>query len=77
MVSVERVLEYGKLETESLYSTAQHLKVPNEWPSSGKLDFQSITLRYHPDDPCVLKGINCEVKGSEKVKLTIQVLICY
>ncbi|XP_012251875.1 probable multidrug resistance-associated protein lethal(2)03659 [Athalia rosae] len=67
MTSVERVLEYSKLEQEpSLESTPEN-KPPKEWPSQGKIEFKNMFLRYDRAEPPVLKDLNFIINPREKI----------
>ena len=37
------------------------------WPSSGEIEFRNVRLRYRPELPCALKGLNITVQGGEKI----------
>ncbi|KAJ3107343.1 Multidrug resistance-associated protein 1 [Phlyctochytrium bullatum] len=39
---------------------------PSEWPSKGTIEFDSVEMRYRPELPLVLKGINFTIKAGEK-----------
>ncbi|XP_063925011.1 ATP-binding cassette sub-family C member 4-like isoform X1 [Zophobas morio] len=64
MVSVERIIEYTEIEVESNAGVA---KVAQDWPTTGKLSFVSVSLQYSPDTPFVLKNISFEIKHGEKI----------
>ena len=66
MTSVERVLEYGKLEPEA------DLVIPStrpekSWPQNGIITFKDVWLQYGSEEKFVLKGLNFETKEREKV----------
>lgn len=65
MTSVERVLEYTKLDNEP--EREENSKLPKDWPSSGKLEFRDVSMRYLESDPPVLKNLNFVVHPAEKV----------
>lgn len=44
MISTERIFEYAELEPEAPDVTK--LKVPTDWPSSGEVEFQKMSLAY-------------------------------
>ncbi|KAJ3651769.1 hypothetical protein Zmor_017784 [Zophobas morio] len=64
MVAVERIKEYTEIETENNDGV---VKVTQEWPMTGKLSLISVSLRYSPDTPFVLKNISFEIKHGEKI----------
>jgi ABC-type multidrug transport system fused ATPase/permease subunit len=63
MNSMERVLEYIQLETES---TAGDEAEPS-WPSQGHIVFRDLEVAYGKDLPPVLKGLNFEVPARHKI----------
>jgi ATP-binding cassette subfamily C (CFTR/MRP) protein 4 len=65
MISVERVLEYSKLDTEM--DLESDSPPPPSWPQHGKIVAKNAKLRYGPDTPWVFKGLNFEIKEKEKV----------
>ena len=64
MTSVERVVEYTKLQPESDEVTKQ---TPKEWPAYGKIKFNCVSLRYSPHDPWVLRKLTFDIRAKEKV----------
>ena len=68
MVSAERVLAYGRLETESSLETDPSVTLRPEWPTKGHIELEDLSYRHSIKGPLVLKGITCEIKPSEKVK---------
>ncbi|KAK9321278.1 P-loop containing nucleoside triphosphate hydrolase protein [Lipomyces orientalis] len=38
-----------------------------DWPEKGAIEMQNVFLKYRPELPYVLKGINLSIKGGEKV----------
>lgn len=67
MTSVERVLQYTKLDNEEELNTNPR-KVPDKnWPESGKITFKNTFLWYSKDERPVLKGLNLTVEAGEKV----------
>ncbi|XP_031347077.1 probable multidrug resistance-associated protein lethal(2)03659 isoform X2 [Photinus pyralis] len=67
MVSVERVLEYTTIEGERALKSAPNLKPSVAWPSLGGIKFKNVSLRYSPDEPFVLKGLNFVVEPLQKI----------
>ncbi|KAL3662996.1 hypothetical protein V7S43_011939 [Phytophthora oleae] len=77
MTSVERLLFFRQIESEVTTgkTVAQLLeedartnsKVPHAWPTRGSIRFDQLCLRYRPELPLVLKGVNMEVAAGEKV----------
>lgn len=65
MISVERVLEYTKVDREPERKSISNL--PREWPEHGQVEFKNLSLTYNPDEPAVLKNLNFLVSPREKV----------
>ena len=66
MTSVERILEYTKLEPE-VGDRKLEQSPPSTWPSCGAFEFRKLFMRYGPDMPFALKGISFKVAHGEKV----------
>lgn len=67
MVSVERVLEYAELPSENQNDNIQKLKVTDEWPSKGRLEFKDLSLYYVEEDQLAIKNLNFTIKPQEKI----------
>eukprot|EP00730_Choanoeca_flexa_P003771 TRINITY_DN11495_c0_g1_i5.p1 TRINITY_DN11495_c0_g1~~TRINITY_DN11495_c0_g1_i5.p1 ORF type:complete len:925 (+),score=222.82 TRINITY_DN11495_c0_g1_i5:170-2776(+) len=77
MTSVERVVEYSKLPLEEEFvrspkpDEADQALVAkcdaDNWPSSGKLTFEKLSLRYAPDQPERLSNISCSIPHGARV----------
>ena len=65
MTSVERIVEYCNLESEAPPET--DTKPPDDWPSRGQVEFDSMSFTYHKGLPDVLHHITCTIKPTEKV----------
>ncbi|KAF2900927.1 hypothetical protein ILUMI_05259, partial [Ignelater luminosus] len=65
MISVERVLEYTKVETEPVRKQISVL--PKSWPDFGKIVFQNVSMRYIPNDPPVLNSLIFTIYPQEKI----------
>ncbi|KAF2894912.1 hypothetical protein ILUMI_11261 [Ignelater luminosus] len=64
MTSVERVIEYTKLEHEP----NPQQQIPSQfWPEQANINFVSLSLRYSPTSPYVLKDLNFNIKSREKI----------
>ncbi len=67
MVSVERILDYQVLEVEAPEETSSEVvKLPSDWPSEGRIEFDRLSLEYVPGEP-VLKTVSFQVTGGSKV----------
>ncbi|XP_018357656.1 PREDICTED: probable multidrug resistance-associated protein lethal(2)03659 [Trachymyrmex cornetzi] len=58
MTSVERILEYNKVDSEPPLESAPGKKPKSEWPQEGKIEFKNVFLRYAPLEPPVLNNKN-------------------
>ncbi|KAK5646965.1 hypothetical protein RI129_005429 [Pyrocoelia pectoralis] len=67
MTSVERVLEYNKIEHERALESAPSKKPPISWPARGEIQFVKVFLSYFPQDPPVLVNLNFTINPLEKV----------
>jgi ABC-type multidrug transport system fused ATPase/permease subunit len=67
MVSVERIREYSLLESEGAQTTNVDNDVRGKWPISGQIEFKGAKLRYRPELPLVLKGLDLTIPGGSKV----------
>ncbi|XP_066155396.1 probable multidrug resistance-associated protein lethal(2)03659 [Euwallacea fornicatus] len=65
MTSVERVLEYTKLENEPERKEPQQVSL--DWPKEGRVTFKDVRLRYNETDPYVLKSLSFTVHPNEKL----------
>lgn len=67
MNSAERLHHYAyKIPQEPEYKKPETAPPP-EWPSSGYIKFDNISMRYRPGLPLVLKDMNLNVYPGEKV----------
>ena len=66
MISVERVFEYGKLESEAdlVKGNEKELK---DWPQEGEISFKKVFLKYSRDLPFVLQDVSFEVQSKAKI----------
>ncbi|CAH0722850.1 unnamed protein product, partial [Brenthis ino] len=67
MTSVERVLEYTKLQKESASSTTPDQKPPEDWPTEGAIKFNELSLKYVPDGNYVLNKLHFNILPREKI----------
>ncbi|XP_068007071.1 ATP-binding cassette sub-family C member 3 isoform X2 [Melanerpes formicivorus] len=66
IVAVERIKEYSETETEAPW-VIEGKRPPEDWPSKGELEFVNYSVRYRKGLDLVLKGINLQVHGGEKI----------
>ncbi|EFA04157.2 ATP-binding cassette sub-family C member 4 [Tribolium castaneum] len=67
MTSVERILQYTKLDKEGPFESLPTKKPSRDWPQQGRVVFKNVYLRYIPNDPPVLKNLSFEIQPGEKV----------
>ncbi|XP_011877750.1 PREDICTED: multidrug resistance-associated protein 4-like isoform X2 [Vollenhovia emeryi] len=65
MTSVERVLQYTNLPQEKPITSDN--PPPPTWPSQGQLVLKDVSMKYHKDDPPVLKNLNVSIEPGWKV----------
>ncbi|XP_054158178.1 ATP-binding cassette sub-family C member 4-like, partial [Oppia nitens] len=65
MTSVERIVEYSKLESEGLIDS--EIPPPDEWPDKGCIELKHVYLTYDNLPKPTLHDLNCLINGGEKV----------
>lgn len=65
LVAVERCIQYTELEPEAPLVLEPRPKA--SWPEEGSITFSNLSLRYREGLPLVLRGINCRIRGREKI----------
>ena len=68
MTSVERILQYSKIEKEGPFESLPTKKPHSDWPHKGNVNFEKLYLRYVPDDPPTLINLNIQINAGQKVK---------
>nr|XP_023026912.1 multidrug resistance-associated protein 4-like isoform X1 [Leptinotarsa decemlineata] len=63
LISVEKVLEYTKIEKENLEGD----NAPKNWPQLGKITFRNTHLWYAREKPPALKNLNIVILPREKI----------
>ncbi|OQR90718.1 canalicular multispecific organic anion transporter [Thraustotheca clavata] len=66
MTAVERLLHFKTIPAEAPNSLNTD-PPPTSWPKTGSVVFDNLQLRYRPDLPLVLGGIDLSIAGGEKV----------
>ena len=66
MTSVERLLHFRSIPSENDGATCVSLN-RDVWPSRGAIRFEGLCLKYRPELPLVLRGVDMEIGGGEKV----------
>lgn len=63
LTSVERVLEYTKLDGE----IESDVEPVADWPQTGQICFTNLSLRYHPDSQRTLSDMTIEIQSGWKI----------
>ncbi|KAF1329531.1 Abc transporter c family member 2, partial [Globisporangium splendens] len=66
MTSVERLLHFRQIPAETDGNHCAPIN-PELWPSQGAIRFDKLCLKYRPELPLVLRGVNMDILGGEKV----------
>ncbi|KAE8893583.1 Multidrug resistance-associated protein 4 [Phytophthora fragariae] len=68
MTCFERIAHYGSLDEEGYTRTASNKdSLSVDWPRTGAVVFENVSMRYRDDLPLVLKGVSFSVASGEKV----------
>ena len=69
MISLERCLQYTRIKSEkpSQIKPKDDELVEKNWPQEGRIKFVNYSVRYRPTTEIVLKNLNFEIQGNEKV----------
>lgn len=67
MTSVERVLQYTKLDEEGPWEPLPADKPPLDWPQKGRVTFDHAFLRYTRNSPPSIRNLTVEFKPGEKI----------
>jgi ABC-type multidrug transport system fused ATPase/permease subunit len=67
MVAVERVKEYSRIENEGARQQALDQRLPVDWPAKGEIEFEGVKLRYRPELPLALNGLDLRIPAGSKV----------
>ncbi|EGZ18266.1 multidrug resistance protein ABC superfamily [Phytophthora sojae] len=68
MTCFERIAHYASLDEEGYTRVASNKdSLAAEWPRTGAVVFENVSMRYRDDLPLVLKGVSFSVASGEKV----------
>jgi len=69
MISLERCLQYTRIESEApnVIRPKDEELVEKKWPTEGKIKFENYSVKYRPNTEIVLKNLNFEINGNEKI----------
>jgi ABC-type bacteriocin/lantibiotic exporter with double-glycine peptidase domain len=65
LVSYERCLKIFEIPQEA----PQHIEQTYNanWPKTGQIEFDKLTLKYRPDTDIVLNSLSFKIKNGEKI----------
>ncbi|XP_062026017.1 ABC transporter C family member 10-like [Rosa rugosa] len=66
IISVERVEQYMHIPSEAA-EVIEDNRPAHNWPIVGKVEIHGLEVRYRPNSPLVLRGINCIIEGGYKI----------
>ncbi|XP_062027591.1 ABC transporter C family member 10-like [Rosa rugosa] len=66
IISVERVEQYMHIPSEA-EEVIEENRPAHNWPIVGKVEIHDLKVRYRPNSPFVLHGINCIIEGGYKI----------
>ncbi|KAL4565467.1 hypothetical protein LXL04_029563 [Taraxacum kok-saghyz] len=66
IVSVERLEQYMHIASEAP-EVIEDNRPSRNWLTTGRVDIQNLKIRYQPNSPLVLQGINCVFEGGHKI----------
>jgi ABC-type multidrug transport system fused ATPase/permease subunit len=67
MTSVKRIKEYSDLPKEAAHESEPGKKPPSDWPQTGRIVYDHVSLRYFEDEQPVLRDLTFEIRPREKV----------
>jgi ATP-binding cassette subfamily C (CFTR/MRP) protein 4 len=67
MISVERVFEYCFLQPEDKATKDLKTTLEKDWPNTGRIQFQGVSLKYEQESESILKDLCFEVNPGEKI----------
>lgn len=67
MNSVERLLEYMRIDPEAPSAKEADEHLPSNWPNNGEIEVKDLSLRYAPELPQVIKNVSFKVEKFNKI----------
>ena len=67
MTSVERIVHYAEDIEQEAPHYVDKVTVPADWPSEGRIVLRDVVMKYRPELPPVLRGLNMAVIPREKI----------
>jgi ABC-type multidrug transport system fused ATPase/permease subunit len=66
-LSVERILEYSEELVEEEPEGKVVIKPGEDWPTIPQVTYESVSMRYQPDSPLVIKNLSFVLNPAEKI----------
>ena len=67
IVTVERIKEYSEAPREAAWVDESRPRPSPDWPQTGRVQFSNYQTRYRPGLDLVLRGIDADIAGGEKI----------
>ena len=67
MVSVERIVEYGRLPSEKVLHGPKDISSRSHWPERGLIEAKELSCSYREGSPLVLRGVSFTFQPGERV----------
>lgn len=67
MVAVERIDDYCNVKPEAERVLPMDTRLEKDWPPRGGIEFSEVMLRYRPELPLTLRGINLSIPPKSRV----------
>ncbi|XP_036139278.1 probable multidrug resistance-associated protein lethal(2)03659 isoform X2 [Monomorium pharaonis] len=67
LTSIERILEYSRLEEEPMLDSKPDTKPPDNWPANGLVEFKNVSLKYNRHGAYILRNVSFTVLPEEKI----------
>eukprot|EP00535_Pseudo-nitzschia_heimii_P006271 CAMPEP_0197193116 /NCGR_PEP_ID=MMETSP1423-20130617/26482_1 /TAXON_ID=476441 /ORGANISM="Pseudo-nitzschia heimii, Strain UNC1101" /LENGTH=1180 /DNA_ID=CAMNT_0042646201 /DNA_START=907 /DNA_END=4452 /DNA_ORIENTATION=+ len=67
MVCVERVLGYGRIDSEAPLTMESDNDLSQSWPHEGSISVKDVAVRYRPSLPLALDGVSFSVPSGSRV----------
>mmetsp|Transcript_7286 Transcript_7286/g.11261 ORF Transcript_7286/g.11261 Transcript_7286/m.11261 type:complete len:115 (+) Transcript_7286:78-422(+) len=67
MISVERIQNFCDLPSESAFANEYDNQVSPNWPQSGSIDIQDLSVRYRDGLPLSLRNLSFKIDGGSRV----------
>lgn len=67
MISVERIQNFCDLPSEAAFTNEYDNQVSPNWPQSGSIDIQDLSVRYRDGLPLSLRNLSFKIDGGSRV----------